>query len=247
MISSVPLAWVLTALFTATGGYALARWSEAVSARRPAAHRTAELAHVVMSAAMVLMAWTWPGTAGLWVQLLLFGVFGAFFVGIAARGIPCGPAGPSAGAAHALMAAAMVWMLAAMPVIMPMAVVPSGATGGHAGHAGHGATPGAGHAMHGGQAGWAVAVTVVLGAAVLAVSGYWAARALGRGRRPGDPLTPDDGAPVTATGAATGTAVATRADATAPPSRLGARSDAACHAAMGAGMVVMLAAMVAGW
>ncbi len=46
----------------------------------------------------------------------------------------------------------------------------------------------------------------------------------------------------------TTTAVAERVEApTAPARRLGARSDAACHAAMSLGMVVMLAAMVAGW
>lgn len=277
MISSSPLAWALTAVFTATGFYALARWAAAVSERRSAAHRTAELAHLLMSAAMVVMTWTWYGSAGLWTQIVLFSVLGVFFVVTAARGVPCGTTGRLAGAAHALMAAAMVWMLAAMPLIM---VSPAAAGGGGA-HAQHGGGAGmdmSGMAPSAGPAGWAVAVTVALCAVLLAAAGYWGARALSRDRDAGDPLTPDDAsatggatdpaacdcadptaAPQTAqpataapsgsaetTGAAT--ALAERAGASARPAgRLGARSDAACHAAMSVGMVVMLAAMVAGW
>lgn len=183
MISSVPLAWTLTTLFVLTGCYALTRWSTAVSARWPAARRTAELAHVVMSAAMVVMTWTWYGSTGLWVQVALFTVFGAFFGVAAVRGIHCGSPGRVAGAAHALMAVAMVWMLAAMPVIMPLAVPASGG-GGHGRHAGHGgahSASGAGDAMHAGQAAWAVAVTVALCVALLVAAGFWAVRSVGGG------------------------------------------------------------------
>ena len=276
MISSVPIAVTLTVLFTLTGAYALARWSAAVSARAPAAHRTAELAHVVMSAAMVVMTWTWYGSTGLWVQIALFTVFGAFFAVTTVRGIHCGRPGRVAGAAHGLMAGAMVWMLAAMPVIMPTAVSASGG-GGHEGHGGshgaHGAS-GADHTMHAGQAGWAVAVTVVLCVALLVAAGFWAARSVSGSPRAGDPWTPDDpgAVPVAApsAGAAvsegTGTAGSVEhGDAGRPgvltgvrptagvdtiaasAPRLGAREDAACHAVMSLGMVLMLAAMVAGW
>ncbi|ALE80790.1 hypothetical protein WY02_22945 [Pseudonocardia sp. AL041005-10] len=95
MISSLPLAWALTAVFAATGFYALARWATAVSERRSAAHRTAELAHLLMSAAMVVMTWTWYGSAGLWTQIVLFSVLGVFFLVTASRGVPCGPSGGS--------------------------------------------------------------------------------------------------------------------------------------------------------
>ena len=299
MISSAPLAWTLTALFTLTGCYALIRWSTAVSAGRPAAHRTAELAHLVMSVAMVVMTWTWSGTTGLTVQIALFTVFGGFFVVTAVRGIHCGYPGRLAGAAHALMAAAMVWMLAAMPLIMPMAVSASeGGHGAHGGHEGHGGSGGADHAMHAGQAGWAVAVTVVLCGALLVAAGFWAVRAVSGGGRAGDPFTPDDpgpgaaatsgsggrapgthdaagvptpadrsGAARTCGAAATalaeepapaegrGTPARGRADPAASADRpvapaaprLGAREDAGCHAIMSLGMVLMLAAMVAGW
>ncbi|WP_224391439.1 DUF5134 domain-containing protein [Pseudonocardia sp. ICBG1293] len=271
MISSLPLAWALTAVFAATGFYALARWAAAVSERRSAAHRTAELAHLLMSAAMVVMTWTWYGSAGLWTQIVLFGVLGVFFVLTAARGVPCGTSGRVAGAAHALMAAAMVWMLAAMPLIMASPVAAAGGGGAHAHHGGAMTDmSGAGHAAA--PVGWAVAVTVALCAVLLAAAGYWGARALSHDRDAGDPLTPDDVLPAgggaadpadcdcadpaapqerpTATAATTdgATALAERVGAPVRPvSRLGARSDAACHAAMSVGMVVMLAAMVAGW
>ncbi|ANY07975.1 DUF5134 domain-containing protein [Pseudonocardia sp. HH130630-07] len=196
MISSVPLAWALTALFALTGGYALRRWSEVVSAQGEAVRRTAELAHVVMSVAMVVMTWSWAGTAGVAVQIALFGVFTVFFAVTAARGVRCGAAGPATGVAHALMAAAMVWMLAAMPVIMPMAVAPSGGGGGHAGHGGGSGAEHAEHAAHGGQAGWAVAATVVIGLALLVVAGFWVARAVRRDAVPGSSGTGDgSGAP----------------------------------------------------
>lgn len=286
MISSLPLAWALTALFAATGFYALARWATAVSERRSAAHRTAELAHLLMSAAMIVMTWTWYGSAGLWTQIVLFGVLGMFFLVTASRGIPCGPSGRLAGAAHALMAAAMVWMLAAMPLIMASPAEAAGGGGAHAHHGGGDAMDMSGTAHAAGPAGWAVAVTVALCAVLLAAAGYWGARAVSHDRVAGDPLTPDDAcatgdatdpaacgcadpaggtaagatrpAPAGAAGTAettgtagttgTTTAVAERVEAPAAPvSRLGARSDAACHAAMSVGMVVMLAAMVAGW
>ncbi|MFG1638162.1 DUF5134 domain-containing protein [Pseudonocardia alni] len=276
MISSLPLAWALTAVFAATGFYALARWAAAVSERRSAAHRTAELAHLLMSAAMVVMTWTWYGSAGLWTQIVLFSVLGAFFLVTASRGVPCGPSGRVAGAAHALMAAAMVWMLAAMPLIMASPAEAAGGGGAHAHHGGGAAMDMSGTARAAGPAGWAIAVTVTLCAVLLAAAGYWGARALSHDRDAGDPLTPDDAsttdpaacdcadpaaapqtgsaqpAPAgTATTAGTAGAATALAERTGAPARtagrLGARSDAACHAAMSVGMVVMLAAMVAGW
>ena len=59
MIASAPLAWVLTAAFVVTGGYALLRCSATVAGPLPPERRTAELAHVVMSVSMVVMIWSW--------------------------------------------------------------------------------------------------------------------------------------------------------------------------------------------
>ncbi|GAA1391764.1 hypothetical protein GCM10009613_34920 [Pseudonocardia kongjuensis] len=336
MIASLPVALTLTALFVLTGGYALLRWSGAVAEAAPPGRRTSELAHLLMSAAMVVMTWTWYGTTGLWFQILLFGGFAVFFAADAVRRRRHRLHGCTGGSAHALMAAAMVWMLAAMPLIMPAPVTAPAGGGGHTGHVGHDA--GADHAAHAaGQAGWAVGVTVALCAALLAVAGFWAVRALaadGHGHAadedfPGVPLDPagvgSDSTAATATGTGTGTGTGTATSTrTATPTRtatagtsagpgdirtnnpagpptavpagtatgvpagtatgspaatgpgttstavaehpdeagapdapctpdtprrplFGPRTDAGCHALMSIGMVLMLAAMVAGW
>ncbi|MEQ3554148.1 DUF5134 domain-containing protein [Pseudonocardia nematodicida] len=188
MISSLPLAIALTALFAATGVYALLRWSEAVAAAHPPLRRTSELAHLLMSAAMVVMTWTWFGTTAEWVQILLFGGFAVWFAVIAVQRRRRPATGCPGAPAHALMAAAMAWMVAAMPLIMPMPMEASASAGGHSGHAGHGAGhEGMTHAA--GQAGWAVAVTVLLCVALLGAAGFWAARALASGARTGDDAT----------------------------------------------------------
>ncbi|MEU6701682.1 DUF5134 domain-containing protein [Pseudonocardia sp. NPDC046786] len=266
MIASLPVALTLTALFVLTGGYALLRWSGAVAEAAPPGRRTSELAHLLMSAAMVVMTWTWYGTTGLWFQILLFGGFAVFFAADAVRRRRHRLHGCTGGSAHALMAAAMVWMLAAMPLIMPAPVTAPAGGGGHTGHVGHDA--GADHAAHAaGQAGWAVGVTVALCAALLAVAGFWAVRALaadGHGHAadedfPGVPLDPAgcDGdthtrtaagavATRTATGAGTTSTAVAEHPAPRPPA-FGPRTDAGCHALMSIGMVLMLAAMVAGW
>lgn len=252
MLSSPSLALGLTALFAATGGYALLRWAAAVAGPLPPRRRLSELAHLLMSAAMLVMTWTWYGTAGLWVALVLFGGFTAWFAADAARRHRRRVHGCAGGSAHALTAAAMVWMLAAMPQVMTTPVAAPGA-GGHAGHGGHGGHGSAGAAA--GPAGWAVTVTVLLCGALLATAGFWAARALATGTRghefdddvPGTPRevgTPGAAGP--GTGGGTATAVELR-PATGRATRLGARTDAGCHALMSTGMAVMLAAMVAGW
>ncbi|MFP5070150.1 DUF5134 domain-containing protein [Pseudonocardia nantongensis] len=253
MISSLPLALGLTALFAVTGGYALLRWSSAVAAALSPGRRLAELAHLLMSAAMLVMTWIWYGSAGLWVQIVLFGGFAVWFAADAVRRHHRRVHGCAGGSAHALMAAAMVWMLAAMPLIMAAPVTASGG-GGHEGHGGHSGGAGAASTAHAGPAGWAVTVTVLLCVVLLVTAGFWAARALASGTRghefdedvPGVPLRGRGDDDPTGAAAAATTAVAERA-AVGPVGRLGARTDAGCHALMSIGMVVMLAAMVAGW
>ncbi|MFP5022763.1 DUF5134 domain-containing protein [Pseudonocardia phyllosphaerae] len=256
MITSLSLSLLLTVLFVGTGLYALARWSAVVAARLTPARRLSELSHLLMSAAMVLMVWSWPGTAGLSVQLVLFGGFALGFAVDAVRRYRHRLHGCAGGSAHALMTAAMVWMLAAMPLIMPMPAASSGASGGHAGHAGHegmAGMPGAEH-VHGGPAGWAVAVTLALVVGLVVATAFWAVRAAGAAAHHGHehdedvPGVPLDchGGPADAAGAAP-TAVAQRPAATGLASRLGPRSDAACHTVMGAGTALMLVAMVVGW
>ncbi|MDN5915595.1 MAG: DUF5134 domain-containing protein [Pseudonocardia sp.] len=265
MIASLPLAVALSAVFAVTGAYALVRWSAAMTGPLPPARRMAELAHLLMSVAMLVMTWMWAGTTGITAAIILFTVFAGYFVLDSVRRYRTGSHGCAGGSAHALMAAAMVWMLAAMPLIMPMPVVAGGS--GHGAHSGHGG--GAGTAMDmtapTGPAGWAVVLTIGACAALLATSAFWAVRALRArtvvaGAPPASDTTttdtaaeptPSDTAP-SETASADGTVLAVAAPAgtvTAPaPHRLlGHRSDAGCHALMALGMIAMLLAMVAGW
>lgn len=241
MIASPPLAWVLTAAFVLTGGYALLRCSATVAGRLPPDRRTAELAHLVMSVSMVVMTWTWFGTAGLVVQVVLFALFAAYFTVRAVRGWRGTAHACAGGTAHALMAAAMVWMLVSMPLVMAMPVSAAAGEGGHAGHAGHGGSAGDAVAA-GGQAGWAVMVTLAVSVALLVTCGYWALRAL---RRDPAPAPEPVRTPALVGGGADEPAPA---PVPRPVHRgLGDRTDAGCHAVMSLGMVVMLVGMVAGW
>ncbi len=238
MIASQPLAWALTAAFVLTGGYALLRCSATVAGPLPADRRTAELAHLVMSVTMVVMTWSWFGTAGLAVQVVLFAIFAGYFAVRAVRGRRGSVHGCPGGWAHALMAAAMVWMLVSMPLVMAMPVSASDASGGHAGHGGEST----GDAMaSSGQAGWAVVLTLAFGVVLLVVCGYWALRALRRDRV----AEPE---PVRVPALVGGGAAEPAAVQQSPvPPALGDRSDAVCHAVMSLGMVAMLVGMVAGW
>jgi hypothetical protein len=79
--------------------------------------RMAALSHLLMSVAMVGMAWGWPGpgtSAGV-VQLAMFGLLAALFVRRVLHPAGNGRAG---NARHLLVLVAMVWMLAAMPWVM---------------------------------------------------------------------------------------------------------------------------------
>lgn len=111
-----------TAIFTVTGLRSLARLVV-----RPGGDRMAELSHLLMSTAMVGMAWGWPagtGTAGGLAQLVVFGVLAVAFV---VRLLDPAEQRPAGSAHQLLMLAAMVWMLLAMPASH--------------GHHGHGAAP----------------------------------------------------------------------------------------------------------
>lgn len=242
MIASPPLAWMLTAAFVLTGGYALLRCSATVAGPLPPERRTAELAHLVMSVSMVVMIWTWFSTTGLVLQVVLFTLFAAYFATRAVRGWRGAAHACAGGTAHALMTAAMVWMLVAMPLIMPMPVAAADGEGGHAGHAGHGGAP-AGDAMTaGGQAGWAVTVTLAVSVALLVACGYWTLRALRR-----EPVAAPEPVRTPALVGGGDAAPAPAPSARPVPAGFGDRSDAACHAVMSLGMVVMLVGMVAGW
>ena len=268
MIASLPLALVLSVVYLLTGLYALLRWAAAMTGPLPPALRTAELSHVLMSVAMLAMTWTMTGPLGTAVQIVAFTVFAAWFLADALRRRRTGAHGCSGGTAHALMAAAMVWMLAGMSWIMPATSSAAGGSSAHAGHAGHTSEmadmPGMGGAATTGTtvtapAAWAVGITVLACVALVAVAAYWLARAVREGAAaPGrGPAAPIPAGPAAAAGPGTG-AVATLPAAAAPAGPailsdgalrwvLSARSAAVCHVTMSLGMVAMLAAMVAGW
>ncbi|QHC02304.1 DUF5134 domain-containing protein [Epidermidibacterium keratini] len=80
-----------------------------------------------MSVAMIVMIW-WPaGTTGTWVQVVVFAVIGAAVLvgGLRATRWPV----RVDSVAHVLLTGAMIWMLAAMPLIMGHA--PSSGGGHH--------------------------------------------------------------------------------------------------------------------
>ena len=161
MIESFSLAVAFTVLFACLGVFQLRRcaalWSHGAV---PGQDRAVELAHLLMSLAMIGMVWAWGGPTAWWLQIVVFGLLTALFAGraVAARGL-------ASWGYHALAVGAMTWMVVAMPLL--------GHSIGNGGF-GHG---------HGGAAGvaepvvapvgdaplWAVTVTVAL-AGVLAVS-----------------------------------------------------------------------------
>lgn len=246
MFSSVPLMSLFTVLFLATGFYSVIRLAALASGVSAAVDRTvdraAELSHVLMSVAMVAMTWGWSGgpssPSGV-LQIVAFGLIGLYFVIGAIRGYRA----PVAGAYHLVMALAMVWMVASMPLLMgggdssgeAMEGMPWMTSGGSdaSGPVGPGAHP------------WALAVSLVFVALLVAAALFWAARAT-RGSIDRDEIccVPDAGV---GEGRATNGRGAV-ALAGAPPKSVGhllsPRADCVCHVLMSAGMAGMLAAML---
>ncbi|WP_028936018.1 DUF5134 domain-containing protein [Pseudonocardia spinosispora] len=182
MISSILLSAFLTVAFLVTGGYALLRWAS-LRAGVAGHHgdQIAELCHLLMSLAMIGMVYGYAGPVADVVQIVGFGAFALYFLLRWVDGLRAHPSaahGCRGAGHHFVMSAAMVWMVAAMPLLMgPMT---SGSSGGHAGHAGHGGSDmGATMSMPAAPAptwalgvSWAVIVLLVVGA------GFWARESL---------------------------------------------------------------------
>ena len=122
--------------------------------------------HAVMSAAMILMIWVIVSDVAVWAQVALFAVL-ALALLPALRGAS-DRARRADLVGHLGLNAAMIWMLAAMPLLMAD-------VGGLEGHAGHGSAVAIAPAGH--PPGWAIAVNslfvVVCAAGVL----WWLVRA----------------------------------------------------------------------
>lgn len=145
MIES-PWSFVLTAIFLVTA--ALCALHLAQSRRASAAVTTGSVHashhgpvatavhvnHLVMSLAMLLMVWRPVGTAGTWIQVALFALFGAVML----LGLPAvhGVSERVGVVSHVVLNAAMIWMLLAMPLLMGHAM--GGSADAHAGHHGSG-------------------------------------------------------------------------------------------------------------
>jgi hypothetical protein len=108
MIGALPLAVALSAVFALSGALALVCVPGGV---RP----LAELAQPAMSAAMLAMTWTRPGTLALVWPAVLGTAFAGGFVLDAVRRQRAGARGGPDSSARAVTAAASVWMLVAGP------------------------------------------------------------------------------------------------------------------------------------
>ncbi|MET8518936.1 DUF5134 domain-containing protein [Nocardioides sp. NBC_00163] len=124
------------------------------------------LNHAVMSVAMILMIWVIVSDVAVWAQVALFAVLALALLAALRRASDGARRADLVG--HLGLNAAMIWMLAAMPLLMAD-------VGGLEGHAGHGSAVAIAPAGH--TPGWAVAVNslfvVVCAAGVL----WWLVRA----------------------------------------------------------------------
>jgi hypothetical protein len=134
MIADLTLRWVVTVLF----GLSFAECAYALAAgHRKWTGAAGHVLHLVMSVAMIVMAWP----VGLAVpnrpSLVFFLLAALWFVGMAAIGSP-GPVQRLTNQYHAAMMAAMAWMYAAMDG----ALLPGNAEGPHDHDAASGSMPG---------------------------------------------------------------------------------------------------------
>ncbi|MDT7677242.1 MAG: hypothetical protein QOD82_5144 [Pseudonocardiales bacterium] len=261
MISSVPLSVALTVLFALSGGYSLLRWAS-LRAGVAGHHgdQVAELSHVLMSLGMIAMVWAYGGGTGDAVQLIAYLALSGYFLTRLLRGRATEHPGCPAPGFHLLMSGSMVWMVAAMPLLMAGLV--AGPSGGMQmdGMTMGGADTGLDARPVTATPGWAIALTWVFIAGLVLGAGFWLRRALpapAGTSAAATSATATSAAPTVAapTVAATSTAVAstavtstTVASHTAPANPLLAaltpRADAVCHLAMSLGMAAMFLAML---
>ena len=214
MVEELLLRWVLTVGFAGTGCWFLVRGLR----RAGVADRISSLAHVVMSAGMIAMAWPWGMSLPVPAQVVAFGAAALWFCVMLLDLTPAECCeGRSAHAHHALMMGAMVWMLVTMPDM------PSGSGGGgghhHHGNAASGAlAPGTAEP---GPSGLVFAVGLLAGAYFVLASLSWISSALKYARGYAEDQTGD------------------------AAGQLRERAlDAACHAVMSLGAGTMLLTML---
>ena len=236
MIASHALRWILTVLFALLAAFSSFRaLRPGVPRVRSAADRTTHTLHAAMGVAMAVMVWPQGMRVPATPQAVFFALGAGWFVAsVLFRGrwawrSPAGEGHSRTHAGlHALMTAAMAWMLLAMPGGTPGSHPAGRGSGSMADMPGMGASRTGGATsmeLHGGSR---TAATVLLVVFVV-VALWWFSRAL------------------TAAGTATHTPdvdKAARAEPLTADSLVLRRAmDAGCHGAMALGMAVMLLVM----
>jgi hypothetical protein len=258
VFASPTLMVVFTIVFAATGLYSLLRFAALVSGAEADGDRVAELAHLVMSIAMIAMTWAFsggPDTGSGILQIVVFGLIGLWFLTrVAGHGHGHGRV---ESAYHLVMAAAMVWMVAAMPVLMSGSGEVVSISAGKETHGDHGSMAGmdgmagmhgtngsTGMADMGAMAGppsWARMVSFALVVLLVGAMALWASRLFRPAiphPAPSEVEAPDPALP------SAGTAVAVRPATPGLSQLTGPRLDAGCHLLMSVGMAGALLAML---
>lgn len=181
-----PVNVVLTCAFALTGLYCLfhlvqSRGAAESPSRTLTDAQVVDVNHVIMSLAMILMTWMMFGDALLWMQVVLFALLAMSLVPNWTRARTS--VERTDVATHLTLDVAMVWMLAAMPLLM--AGMAHGSGGGHGGQGSH--------ATHGGQEmstaaaatpAWTDAVNWLFVVACAVAAAWWVFRgAQGQGHR----------------------------------------------------------------
>jgi len=117
MIDSVSLRWLCTVAFAAIGAYYLVWLLRAPGGEHR--ERVSNAAHLAMCAAMILMVWPWGMDVAVLPQQVVFGLAAVWFLVPAVRTAPAGHRWwRLRHGQHAVLMAAMVWMLATLPSSM---------------------------------------------------------------------------------------------------------------------------------
>ncbi|HVV08007.1 DUF5134 domain-containing protein [Amycolatopsis sp.] len=129
MIPETPLRWILTLAFAGAGAFCAYRFLRHGSA----AHRVSDVLHLAMCAGMIAMAWPAAMNLARVPQILLFSIAALWFTGLLVFDVRCHH-GKLALGYHAVMTAAMAWMVLIMPTAMSGTSTAAPAAGGeHAG------------------------------------------------------------------------------------------------------------------
>lgn len=172
MVQNDLLRVLLTALFGGSGLFLLAQLVRARELRA----RVDDGTHVLMCVSMLAMTYPWGDNWPVLPQLIVFGLAALWFLGQLFRPAPTGGAHRhGTGAArlvalvyHAVMMAAMVWMVELMPTLMNHPGSGGGSMGGMSGTAGT-SMPGMSMPEHGAAGGFPRGLAVAIGWVLVAV------------------------------------------------------------------------------